>query len=141
MAGFLPDSHLLQLRGIFAFPILRLYEYFRQVFSIIATSGDPHLRNFAIFEGASVVGGFLPDPHRYNYEGFSLFQFYDFTSIFRKVFPIITTSDDPHFLNFRYFEGASVAPDFFQIPTHYKYQGFRFSNFATLRVFSEKYFP
>merc|ERR1712112_17783 len=94
---FLPDSYLLQLRGISTFPILRLYEYFRQVFPIIATSGDLHLRTFAIFEGSLVVAGFLPDFHPLQLRGVTTLPILRLYEYFRKVFPESSLPTIPFF--------------------------------------------
>ena len=95
--------------------------------------------NFRYFEGSSVVAGFLPDSQPLQLRGIPLFQFCEFTSIFRKVFSRITTSGDPHFELSLFLRDRQYCPDFCQVPTTIT-MDFHFSNFTTLRVFSEKYF-
>ena len=98
MAGFLPDFHQLQLRGISAFPILRLGEYFRKVFSRIITSDDPQFfLNFRYFEGSAVVAGFLPDSHQLQLRGVFTFPILRHYEYFPKSISRIITCDDPNF--------------------------------------------
>ena len=97
VAGFLPDSHSLQLRGISTFPILRLYEYFPKSISHNRHFWWSPFWTFAISGGAAVVAGFLPDPHPLQLRGISAFPILRLYEYFPKSISRIITSDDPIF--------------------------------------------
>ena len=62
VGGFLADSRPLQLRGLFAFPILRLYvTFFSELFPESPLPTSRILVKNDNFAQAPTVGGFLPD--------------------------------------------------------------------------------
>ena len=96
MCGFLPDFRPLQLRRLFAFPILRIYGTFPKLFS-----ESPHPTSRILVETTIPRGrqrwADLCQISAHLIMRVSIFQFYGFTELFRNYPPPRTiTSDESH---------------------------------------------
>ena len=142
MGGFHPDFRPLQLRGISLFQ-------FTDIRNFPETNSPNHHFRRSTFRSKTTIllelqrrADFCPIIAQYNYDGFSLLQFYGFTDLFWKLIPRIITSDEPHFGQKRQFcasaKGGRISARF---PPTTITRAFRFSNFTALRNFLETNSP
>ena len=96
LGGFLSDFRPLQLRGIFAFSILRLYGTFVETISLNRQSRWVTSWQNDNSVQAPTVGGFLPDFRPLQLRGLFAFPIFRFLRKFRQKFFRIITSDESH---------------------------------------------